>query len=178
MYRIIFLLALTIGLIACRGNDKVVGAWEVNDVYHSTMIATNPATGEKTYQGPPINTMDAANTYEMFSLRSIKPTNGNASYELQVQLTYFGKWRYYDAAAVRNKPTDAFKVVSREAGICEERGCIFKELLAIKLSDAFIKDNISGFEISISSKSGLSSVIYVPPQYIKGYLKAVEGKNY
>jgi hypothetical protein len=55
---------------------------------------------------------------------------------------------------------------------------MFKELLAIQLSDAFIKENMSGFELSISSKSGLTSVLFVPSQYLKGYLKAVEGKNY
>ena len=72
MYRIIFLIVVSFALIACRGNDKVVSSWEINDVYHSTIITPNPATGEKTYQGPPINTMDAANTYEMFNLRSTK----------------------------------------------------------------------------------------------------------
>ena len=178
MYRIIFLIALSIGLIACRGNDKVVSAWEVNDVYHSVLVAQDPATGGKIYQGPSINTMDAANTYEMFSLRSLKAKDGTISYELLVQLTYYNKWRYYDAATVRNKPTSSFKVLSREAGICEQAGCMYKELLGIQLSDAFIKENIDGFELSISSKSGLTSVLFVPTQYIKGYLKAVEGKNY
>ena len=120
MYRIIFLIAVSIGLIACRGNDKVVSAWEVNDVYHSVLVAQDPATGGKIYQGPSINTMDAANTYEMFSLRSLKAKDGTISYELLVQLTYYNKWRYYDAATVRNKPTSSFKVLSREAGICEQ----------------------------------------------------------
>jgi len=178
MYRIIFLIAVSLALISCRGNDKVVSGWEINDVYHSTIITPNPTTGEKVYQGPPINTMDAANTYEMYSLRSTKSKEGAVSYELLVQLTYYSKWRYYDAATVRNKPTSSFKVVSREAGLCEQAGCMFKELLAIQLSDAFIKENMSGFELSISSKSGLTSVLFVPSQYLKGYLKAVEGKNY
>ena len=102
MYRIIFLIAVSIGLIACRGNDKVVSGWEINDVYHSTIITPNLANGEKVYQGPPINTMDAANTYEMYSLKSTKSKDGAVSYELLVQLTYYSKWRYYDAATVRN----------------------------------------------------------------------------
>jgi hypothetical protein len=60
MYRIIVLLIVSLGLIACRGNDKVVSAWEINDVYQSTIVSSNPSTGGKAYQGPPINTMDAS----------------------------------------------------------------------------------------------------------------------
>jgi len=68
--------------------------------------------------------------------------------------------------------------LSREAGVCEEKGCIFKELLSIKLTDAFLKDHVgNGFQVSISSKARMKSDLYVPPEYIKGYLKAVDGKN-
>ena len=91
MFRIFLLLAVTIGLLACRSNDKVVGAWEINDVYRSTIISTNPSNGAKTYQGPPINTLDAANTYEMFSLRAEQSKQGAKTYELLVQLTYFSQ---------------------------------------------------------------------------------------
>ena len=119
MYRIIVLLIVSLGLIACRGNDKVVSAWEINDVYQSTIVSSNPSTGGKTYQGPPINTMDAANTFEMFSLRAEKSTQGAKTYELLVHLTYFSPWRYYESANLLNKPASTFKVVSREAGICE-----------------------------------------------------------
>jgi hypothetical protein len=36
----------------------------------------------------------------------------------------------------------------------------------------------NGFQLDISSKSGISTVLFVPPQYIKGYLKAVDGTAY
>ena len=178
MYRIIFLLVVSIGLSACKSNDKVVGSWEVNDVYRSTIVTPNTVTGEKTYVGPAINTMDAANTYEMYSLRSEETKQGLKSYELLVHLTYFSQWRYYDSATLENTPSSSFKVISREAGVCEEKGCILKELLSIKLTDAFLKDHVgNGFQVSISSKAGMKSDLYVPPEYIKGYLKAVDGKN-
>jgi hypothetical protein len=74
MYRIIsrlvLLLAISAGLVACNHNDRKISGWEINDVYHSTIITPNPSTGGKIYQGPPINTMDEVNTYEMFSLRA------------------------------------------------------------------------------------------------------------
>ena len=178
MYRIALLLVVSFGLLACANNDKKVGSWEINDVYQSTMVTPNPVTGEKTYVGPPINTMDAANTYEMFSLRSEQTKQGVKSYELLVHLTYFSQWRYYDSATLENTPSSSFKVISREAGVCEEKGCIFKELLSIKLTDAFLKDHVgNGFQVSISSKARMKSDLYVPPEYIKGYLKAVDGKN-
>ncbi len=34
------------------------------------MSITPTSNGGKTFQGPPINTMDADNTYEMFSLKA------------------------------------------------------------------------------------------------------------
>jgi hypothetical protein len=176
MYRIIFLLVVSFGLQACRGNDKVVGAWEVNDVYRSTIISTNPSDGGKIYQGPPINTMDAANTYEMFSLRAEQTKQGAKTYELLVLLTYFSPWRYYESANLLNKPASTFKVVSREAGVCEQQGCVYKELMAIQVTDTFLREHLDkGFQVTISSKTGVSSDLFVPAQYIKGYLQAVDG---
>ncbi|OYY48265.1 MAG: hypothetical protein B7Y55_13670, partial [Polynucleobacter sp. 35-46-207] len=92
------------------------------------------------------------------------------------QLTYFSKWRYYDAASLKGKPLTTFKVVGREAGACGDRGCIFRELLSISVTEAFLKDHLDkGFQISLSSKTGNETILYIPPQYIKGYLMAVDG---
>ncbi len=176
MYRIIVLLIVSLGLLACRSNDRVVSAWEINDVYRSTIISTNSTTGGKIYQGPPINTMDDANTFEMFSLRAEKSTQGAKTYELLVHLTYFAPWRYYESANLLNKPTSTFKVVSREAGVCEAQGCLFKELMSIQMTDAFLREQMNkGFQVTISSKTGVSSNLFVPAQYLKGYLQAVDG---
>jgi hypothetical protein len=178
MYRFGLLLAVSIGLIACANNDKKVSSWEVNDVYQST-IATPNASGGKTYVGPSINTMDEDNTYEMFNLRSELASTGGKTYELQVHLTYFTKMRNYDSATVLNNPVSTFKVISTEAGLCEARGCLFKELVSIKLTDTFLKERLKdGFQLNLSSKAGVSTVVFVPPQYLKGYLKAVDGMNY
>ena len=176
MYRIIVLLIVSLSLLACRSNDRVVSAWEINDVYRSTIISTNSTTGGKIYQGPPINTMDDANTFEMFSLRAEKSTQGTKTYELLVHLTYFAPWRYYESANLLNKPTSTFKVVSREAGVCEAQGCLFKELMSIQMTDAFLREQMNkGFQVTISSKTGVSSNLFVPAQYLKGYLQAVDG---
>jgi hypothetical protein len=176
MYRIIVLLIISLGLLACRSNDRVVSAWEINDVYRSTIISSNPSNGAKIYQGPPINTMDDANTFEMFNLRGEKSTQGAKTYELLVHLTYFAPWRYYESANLLNKPTSTFKVVSREAGVCEAQGCVFKELMSIQMTDAFLREQMDkGFQVTISSKTGVSSNLFVPAQYLKGYLQAVDG---
>ncbi len=178
MYRFALLLAVSLGLVACANNDKKISSWEVNDVYQST-IATPNSSGGKTYVGPSINTMDESNTYEMFNLRSEQSTNGAKTYELQVHLTYYTQMRNYDSASLLNGPATSFKVISREAGLCESRGCMFKELLSVKLSDEFLKQNMKeGFQLTVSSKAGVSTVVYIPPQYIKGYLKAVDGTAY
>ncbi|MBU3578435.1 hypothetical protein ICN17_00275 [Polynucleobacter sp. 73C-SIWE] len=176
MYRIIILLIISLGLIACKSNDRVVSAWEINDVYRSTIISSNPSNGAKIYQGPPINTMDDANTFEMFSLRGEKSTQGAKTYELLVHLTYFAPWRYYESANLLNKPASTFKVVSREAGVCDAQGCVFKELMSIQVTDAFLREQMDkGFQVTISSKTGVSSNLFVPAQYLKGYLQAVDG---
>ena len=176
MYRIIVLLIISLGLIACKSNDRVVSAWEINDVYRSTIISSNPSNGAKIYQGPPINTMDDANTFEMFNLRGEKSTQGAKTYELLVHLTYFAPWRYYESANLLNKPTSTFKVVSREAGVCEAQGCLFKEFMSIQMTDAFLREHMDkGFQVTISSKTGVSSNLFVPAQYLKGYLQAVDG---
>ena len=176
MYRIIVLLIISLGLIACKSNDRVVSAWEINDVYRSTIISSNPSNGAKIYQGPPINTMDDANTFEMFSLKGEKSTQGAKSYELLVHLTYFAPWRYYESANLLNKPASTFKVVSREAGVCDAQGCVFKELMSIQVTDAFLREQMDkGFQVTISSKTGVSSNLFVPAQYLKGYLQAVDG---
>ena len=176
MYRIIVLLIVSFGLIACKSNDRVVSAWEINDVYRSTIISSNPSNGAKIYQGPPINTMDDANTFEMFSLRGEKSTQGAKTYELLVHLTYFAPWRYYESANLLNKPASTFKVVSREAGVCDAQGCVFKELMSIQVTDAFLREQMDkGFQVTISSKTGVSSNLFVPAQYLKGYLQAVDG---
>ena len=178
MYRLTLSIAICIALIGCASNDKKISSWEVNDVYHSTIVTANPAGG-KSYLGPSINSMDDDNTYEMFNLRSDQSTGGDKTYELQVHLTYFKQVRNYDSASLLNGPVSSFKVISKEAGLCEARGCIFKELLSVKLSDGFLKQNMKeGFQLTLSSKAGVSTVVFVPPQYIKGYLKALDGMNY
>jgi len=178
IYRVVLLLAIGAGLTACNHNDKKISGWEINDVYHSTIITPNPVTGGKTYQGPPINTMDEANTYEMFSLRAEQTKQGAKTYELVAQLTYFSQWRYYDSAILENTPATTFKVVGREAGACGERGCIFREVLSIQLTEAFLKDKMKkGFIMTVSSKAGIKTELYVPPQYIQGYMQAVNGFN-
>ena len=178
IYRIVLLLAISTSLVACNHNDRKISGWEINDVYHSTIITPSPVTGGKTYQGPPINTMDEANTYEMFSLRAEQPKQGPKTYELVAQLTYFSQWRYYDSASQEGTPATTFKVVGREAGACGERGCIFREVLAVQLTEAFLKDKMKkGFTLTISAKSGIKTELFVPPQYIQGYMQAVNGFN-
>ena len=178
IYRVVLLLVIGTGLVACNHNDKKISGWEINDVYHSTIITPNSVTGGKTYQGPPINTMDEANTYEMFSLRAEQPKQGAKTYELVAQLTYFSQWRYYDSATQEETPATTFKVVGREAGACGERGCIFREVLSVQLTEAFLKDKMKkGFIMTVSSKTGIKTELYVPPQYIQGYMQAVNGLN-
>ena len=177
--RLALLTSLVLGLSACANNDKKISSWEVNDVYQSTTITPNLATGGKTYLGPSINTMDEANTYEMFNLRTSETQQGVKTYELQVHLTYFNQVRDYNSASLINGPASNFKIISKEAGLCESRGCLFKELLSIQVTDAFLKQNIkNGFELKIGSKAGLTTVVFIPPQYIQGYLKAVDGVAY
>ena len=172
--RVVLLLAISASLVACNHNDKKISGWEINDVYHSTIITPNSVTGGKTYQGPPINTMDEANTYEMFSLRAEQTKQATKTYELVAQLTYFSQWRYYDSAILENMPATTFKVVGREAGACGERGCIFREVLSIQLTEAFLKEKMKkGFIMTVSSKTGIKTGLYVPPQYIQGYMQAV-----
>ena len=174
--RIVLLLAISAGLSACNSNDKKISGWEINDVYHSTIITPNSATGGKTYQGPPINTMDEANTYEMFSLKTEQSKQGTKTYELIAQLTYFSQWRYYESALQEGSPTTTFKVVGREAGACGERGCLFREVVSIQLSEAFLKDRLKkGFTITLSSKTGMKTELFLPPQYIQGYMQVVNG---
>lgn len=176
--RIVVLLAISIGLAACNMNDRKISGWEINDVYHSTIITPNSATGGKTYQGPPINSMDENNTYQMFSLRTEQPKQGAKTYELVAQLTYFSQWRYYESASQEGAPATTFKVVGREAGACGDRGCIFREVLSVQLTEAFLKDRMKkGFIMTVSSKSGIKTELFVPPQYIQGYMQAVNGFN-
>jgi hypothetical protein len=178
IYRIALILAVSAGLLACNANDRKISGWEINDVYHSTLITPNPANGSKTFQGPPINTMDEANTYEMFSLRAVQSNQSAKQFELLAQLTYFNQWRYYDSAVQEGSPANTFKVIGREAGVCGERGCIFRELLSIQLTESFLKDRMSkGFIVTVSSKSGVKSNLYVPPQYIQGFMQAVNGSK-
>ncbi len=176
--RIILLLAISASLAACNMNDRKISGWEINDVYHSTIITPNSATGGKTYQGPPINSMDENNTYQMFSLRTEQPKQGAKTYELVAQLTYFSQWRYYESASQEGAPATTFKVVGREAGACGDRGCIFREVLSVQLTEAFLKDRMKkGFIMTVSSKSGIKTELFVPPQYIQGYMQAVNGFN-
>ena len=178
IYRVVLLLGVSASLLACNMSDKKIGGWEINDVYHSTIITPNSVTGGKIYQGPPINTMDEANTYEMFSLRAELSKQGAKTYELNAQLTYFSQWRYYDSAMLENTPTSTFKVVGREAGACGDRGCIFREVVSIQMNEAFLKDKIKkGFIITLSAKNGMKTELFVPPQYIQGYMQAVNGLN-
>jgi len=176
--RAVVLLVVSIGLVACNQNDRKVSGWEINDIYHSTIITPNSATGGKTYQGPPINSMDETNTYQMFSLRTEQPKQGAKTYELIAQLTYFSQWRYYDSAFQEGVPASTFKVVGREAGACGDRGCIFREVLSVQLTEAFLKERLKkGFILTVSSKSGIKTELFVPPQYIQGYMQAVNGSN-
>jgi len=178
MYRIIFVFIAALGLASCSNTEKKINAQESYDVYISTIENRNPQTNEIAFAGPSINTMDQNNTFERYSLRTDQAQGGVKTYELLALLTYYSNWRYYDSATLENTPTTTFKVISREAGTCQEQGCVFKELMSIKLTDDFLHQHIDhGFQISISSKTGVKSDLFVPAQYIKGFLKAVDSKK-
>ena len=36
--RVVLLLVISTGLVACNMNDRKISGWEINDVYHSTII--------------------------------------------------------------------------------------------------------------------------------------------
>ena len=177
MKRILFAVVLATTLAACSSNDKRVNAEETQAVYMTTRLM--PATsGGKAYIGPHINSMDDENTYQMYNLSSVVNSQGVASYQLVVLLTYYKKYRYYESANVNNKPSSTFKVISREEGVCAQEGCAFKELLGIDMSEQYLQGHVEhGFEVAISSKVGNKSVLYVPGPYIKGFLAAMKGKK-
>jgi hypothetical protein len=181
MKRIFFLLTL-LGAIAsmsaCSNNDRRVNAEEAHAVYATTRLIPDAPTGVKNYLGPNMNTMGEQNTYQMYSLESSTKQPGATSYRLVVLLTYFTKWRYYDSAMLENVPATTFKVISREEGVCDDRGCLFKELMAIELTPEFMTQNSKkGFQIEIKAKTGDTNVLYVPGPYIQGFMAAVTGKK-
>jgi hypothetical protein len=181
MKRIFFLLALfsmVAGISGCSNHDKQVDAEEAHAVYATTRLIPDAPVGMKNYLGPTVNSMGDQNTYQMYSLESSSKQPGMNSYKLVVLLTYFTKWRYYDSAMLENVPTTTFKVISREAGVCDARGCIFKELMAIDLTPEFMtKYSKTGFQIEIKAQTGNSNVLYVPAPYIQGFMAAATGKK-
>jgi hypothetical protein len=165
MYRIAFFLLLTMGLVACHNNEK------------ATMASPSPLNGEKVYVGPSINTMDDANTFEMYSLVSEASAQGSKSYQLMVLLTYFKEWRYYDSATLENNPATTFKSVSREAGVCDDRGCIFKELMSIRLTDAFCATILKKvFRSAFHQKLALRVISSYPPNIFRATSKQSMGR--
>lgn len=181
MKRIVFLLTLVgaiAGISACSNNDRRVNAEEAHAVYATTRLIPDAPAGVKNYLGPNMNTMGDQDTYQMYSLENTTKPSGVTSYRLVVLLTYFTKWRYYDSATLENVPATTFKVISREAGVCDDRGCIFKELMAIDLTPEFMSQNSKkGFQIEIKAKTGDTNVLYVPGPYIQGFMAAVTGKK-
>ncbi|MBU3539023.1 hypothetical protein [Polynucleobacter sp. UK-Gri1-W3] len=170
--------AVIAGVTGCSHPDKLVNEQESQSVYMSTRLVSNTPMGIKSYIGPHINTMGDQNTYQMYSLESTTNPQGVISYRVIVMLTYFTKWRYYDSANLENVPNKTFSVISREAGICGEQGCIFKELMAIELDPKFLASHSkTGFQLEIKSQTGNSNVIYVPAPYIQGFMGAVTGKQ-
>jgi hypothetical protein len=48
--------------------------------------------------------------------------------------------------------------------------------MSIQVTDAFLREQTDkGFQLTISSKTGISSDLFVPAQYLKGFLQAVDG---
>ena len=152
MYRIIFVLAMSLGIVACSNNDKKISDWEVNDVYHSTIITPNPSNNTKSYQGPPINSMDEANTYQMFSIRGERNSQGTKTFEILAQLTYFSQWRYYDAASLKGKPLPDDIVAFGEVGLLGEVRATSYPLKRIKEAQAL------GFRTILLPKSDFERV--------------------
>jgi hypothetical protein len=51
-------------------------------------------------------------------------------------------------------------------------------VVSIQLTEAFLKDKIKkGFIITLSAKNGMKTELFVPPQYIQGYMQATVGTN-
>ncbi|SNX29395.1 hypothetical protein SAMN06295945_1771 [Polynucleobacter meluiroseus] len=172
------LCAAITGLTACSNPDKLVNEQESQSVYMATRSSSEVTAGSKNFIGPHINSMGDQNTYQMYSLEGTTNQQGATSYRLVIMLTYFTKWRYYDAANLENVPNKTFNVISREAGICNDRGCIFKELMAITLTPEFLASHAkTGFQLEIKSQAGNSNNIYVPAPYIQGFMAAVSGKQ-
>jgi len=119
-----------------------------------------------------------ANKRTQYFLRSIvdKETK-STTHQVYVVYKYGeGSWRFYDRASV--KGGDSFEVVKIDRDvICNEYGCSYTEQFGIIVPDKYLRNNLEGFIIKASSKSGYDILIKVSDRQIAEQIKAVDSQK-
>jgi len=117
--------------------------------------------------------------YQEYFLQG-KNNNNNSLLDHQIHLSIkytSDTWREYYSASVCDKWDGCSKenqqdiqLILSDAGSCLNTKCEFREVMALNLTDEFLRSNMDeGFSIGFNSKK-FTNKITIPPSYIKGYL--------
>ena len=101
--------------------------------------------------------------------------NGLIQHQLHLSIKYTSdNWRNYFSASFSNGRQVDIKLIERGANSCSAYTCDYTEIMALNLSDDFLRDNMEkGFSISFNSNK-ITNKINISSDYIKGYLKVAK----
>lgn len=167
----------SVGLIGCTGAKN----YSPNEIANLVKIESSEFDDKATIVGPKIQTTHSEGLLSIyhndFRLRGWKSKNSNqpTSFQLYIQVEYVrGSWAFFQSASfVGGKTVDLTKI-KRDVSSCSSgSGCIYSEIVGLEVKVPFLeKQKSSGFRVRLNSKSGATTVLEVPANYIQGYLSA------
>lgn len=113
-----------------------------------------------------------AHKYDTVILRAYKHDRLPTRYQIYVSDHYENGWRFYDTAHDINGQRLNLIEISREVGVCDQRGCSHYEDVAISVSRGYLEANSkSGIKFQISGRGG-KEVFTLPAEHIAEMLDA------
>ncbi|MHA1739430.1 MAG: hypothetical protein ACTSWD_12645 [Candidatus Heimdallarchaeota archaeon] len=129
---------------------------------------------------PTINVYGIEQTIEgslnnKYFIRSfINKQNKNTKHQIYVRYSYEGDWHFYYRANAKGGDAVKFIEIGRDVDCRSSSSCTYYETFGAIIPQEFLKDNISGFSIKFSAKSGDSFVVKISSFQINEQLEAIE----
>ncbi|WHI46768.1 hypothetical protein ACJJIE_03610 [Microbulbifer sp. TRSA001] len=175
-------ITLTLAVILLAGCSSVTHLSQrtAGEVREAVSIQADKENSGTQFSGPKLQaTTDGSdlNLY-YYNLRAFDPTdNEPTKYHLQVFITYRRAWRHYESAELSGgQPVETAPINKSVLQCVSGNECMLEEALDIALTEEQILASVRNrdkLKLKLRAKSGHSSTIEVPANYLLGFYAAV-----
>lgn len=149
----------------------------VDEIARQVEIQDSEFDRQKTVVGPAIFEPVGLFASQRYRLRGwIRKDGGEERHQLYVTITYdLSGWAFFERASFLVGEPRPLDLIGRDVGSCTRYGCTHVETVGVSFDRAYLEAHRGdGLRIRLDAKSGATTVITVPPNYVAAYLSVVD----